>query len=285
MALYYLFIPFLIGISIYFLFYFGNLITYITTHKDLGLSNTLLIINQIWKISGILIVLAIPSICTLLYFRKIKEVFSLILLALVIPVSHLILKRFATLDKHLFLTSIFLSIIIGYAISLTISKYSKIHKVISHKYPYISKAILRFTTTVIVLMFISFYLTFSYQQLTNFEHQWKNTNEIQLFLAQNVNEGNKVITENGAAVILSLYNFIFPPKDIVTFDWIDYSGFQDNQGYFQALDDRYFDFIELDNEFEGKDELKDGIRQRLGTNYSLVYNQNNFEIYKKNELK
>ena len=284
LAIKYFFIPFALGISAYSFIYFGNLMTYIVTHKGLELTYYYSdILKFIWEITGIVIIFTLPSVFVFLYLRKIKEVICLITFAGVIPLSHLILKRYATLDKHLYLTVIFLSVIIGYALAITYSKRKKILSYLSQKQIIANKIFITVFIYLILTTVTSVYIIVSYRQLLALEHEWINTTEVQKYLVQNVKTGDKVLTENGATIALALYNTTFPPKNIVTFDWIDYSGFQDNSGYFQALDDKFFDYIELDNQFEGKGELKDGIRERLNPNYSTVYKKDNIEVYQKNE--
>jgi hypothetical protein len=281
LAISYLYIPFIIGISLYSLSQFNNFLIYITTHRNLGLVPDYgSIINLIWKVTGPLIILSIPLVGLLLYFKKSVEVISLLALASVIPLYHLYLHRYATLDKHLYLTVIFLATIIGYGLcSAFIYKRTNIK---IKKERFINPTIiLKYAAKIAIISFGFIYIINSYQFLLTLEHEWKNSLSLQTFLSQRVKPGDKVLTENGAAVILALYDTIFPPKDIITFDWIDYAGLTDNTGYTQALADKYFDYIELDNQFEGKDELKNSIKTKLISPYILAFKNDDFEIYEK----
>jgi hypothetical protein len=272
MALYYLYIPFVIAGILFAILHLDDLITFITTHQSEGVTTVYTdILGLIWYIAGVVISLSALVSPVILRTQKLKKFAVLFLLALIIPASHLFLRRYATLDKHLFLTIIFLSVFAGYGISRSVLK------VVKSK-----SALLKTATFSLGLLLFLLYPVFSYSKLLALEKTWKNTTKIQNYLKQNVHPGDKILTENGAAVILALYDTVFPPGNIVTFDWIDYAGLQGNAGYFQALDDKYFDYIEMDNEFGSNDELKAGIRKRLEIGYKLVFDQDGFNIYEKN---
>jgi len=269
LAFTYLYALSFLGVALYFYFYRDNLITYILTHNNLGKAEDYLSIpSLIWREAKIPLILLLPAAFMLVKANKTKALVALIALSAIIPVFHLALFRYATLDKHMYLTIIFLSIIAGYGSSLIILSKNKLVAI----------------TAKGLLPLVAFlYLVNSYQVLYDHEHDWKNTASLQSYLRQNVKPGDKVLTEEGGAVIFALYDKVFPPVNIVTFDWIDYSGLKDNRGYLQAITDVYFDYIELDEEFVGNDSLKSEIRQNLSANYSLINKQDSFEIYEKNE--
>jgi hypothetical protein len=224
------------------------------------------IFELIWKITGFIFIISLPSFLILIHYKKLKELLSLIILSLVIPVFHLALNRQQTLNKHLYLTVIFLSVIAAYGISILL--FSKIK---------LTRLITALSFTFVVFL----YIVISQKTLNGLQTQWKNTNDLQIFLRQNVKSGDKVLTENGGAVILSLYDITFPPNNIVTFDWINYSNLSDERGYIQAVRDIYFDYIELDGQFEGENNLGTIIRNEMAKNYRLIYNRNDFEVYGK----
>ena len=241
--------------------------TYIFTHKDLGKAEGLNnIFELIWKITGFIFVISLPSFLILTRYKKSKELVSLIILSLVIPLFHIVLNREQTLNKHLYLTVIFLSVIASYGLSIMLLSANKLTGII----------------TAFTLTFIGFfYIVNSQRTLNELQMQWNNTKDLQVFLRQNVKTGDKILTENGGAVILTLYDITFPPNNIVTFDWINYSNLNDERGYAQAVRDIYFDFIELDGQFEGGNYLGTVIRKEMAENYRLIYNRNDFEVYGK----
>lgn len=266
-AITYLYLPLILGGLFYLFLYRDNLMTYIITHKDLGKAgNYMDLLSLIWEETKILLLLFIPVAFMILSSKRFKGFISLTLLSLAIPLFHLSLLRFATLDKHLYLTVIFLSVLTGYGISLAILNKNKLLSKVT-------KSVLPFL--------IILYLYSSSQVLTRREFEWRNTYVLQNYFKEKIQPGDKVLTEEGGSVILALYDKIFPPTSIVTFDWIDYSGLQNSKGYLQAVSDVYFDYIQLDNIKHDDNPLNREIRKALVSNYSLSYKNDNFEVYEK----
>ncbi len=126
LAITYLYMPFAISTALYFYFYGQNLLTYISTHKNMGGSdNYLSIPSLIWSEVKIPLILFLPSAFLIIQSKKLKVLISLTILSAAIPIFHLVFSRFATLDKHLFLTIIFLSVVVGYGASLATFSASK----------------------------------------------------------------------------------------------------------------------------------------------------------------
>ena len=300
LALAYLYVPFFLGMSIYGLLSINNLMTFIATHRGQGIVEQYQpLFELIWDMSGFTMLMAIPASGLLALLNKTKQTASLCGLAAVIPVFHLTLRRFATLDKHIYLTEIFLSVIIGYATSYLIHRkdsvpfpsfISQLSAKAKLRLPLLSKlsvhnrngGSLLFRS--IVVFCLAFVFAFhSLQTADGLEQGWKNTKGVGYFLSEKVKPGDKVLTENGGALILMLYDKIFPPTNIVTFDWIDYSGITEEQAYVQAIRDGYFDFVEFDGESQTHETLTQILRQEMSGSYSLIYSVNNFEVYEKNE--
>jgi 4-amino-4-deoxy-L-arabinose transferase-like glycosyltransferase len=265
LALIYLFVPFFLGLFLYTIFQSTNLLTYFTTHKDLGLAETgLSILTLIKDSTYYLLVVVLLSIPALIDSGKKKSLLILLLLAATIPFFHLILNRYQTLNKHLYLTILFLSVIAGYGFSILITHKSQIVR-------HLSELVL--VLTAVLFIFDSIYT------VSQLQSAWTNTTDLQKFLSKTVRPKEKVLTENGGATILALYPITFPPKNVTTFDWINYSNLSGDEGYLQAIADVYFDYIELDGQFEGKSGLREKIKDEMANNYHLIYNVNNFEVY------
>lgn len=270
-AIIYLFAPFFLASLVYGLFYWENLMTYIFTHKDLGKTEGGLydILALIWRETYQVFLLSIPAGLLITGFAKARKMLlGIIPLALAVPVFHILLTRFATLDKHLYLVVAFLAVIVGYGIGHVLTSKDRI---------------IGLTTLVALPIISAVYILASLNGVASLEHQWKNTYETQDFLRARIEPGDKVLTEDGATIALALYDIIFPPKSIVTFDWINYSGLETDEGYIRAVREGYFDFIELDGEFEGKDKLREDIKKNMENNYHLVHKLGTFEIYERNQ--
>lgn len=131
MAYAYLYVPFIIASIAYTFFYWSNLMVYINTHKNLGIAEGYdSIVSLIWDEMYILALLAIPNAFLLFTSKKVKQVVSLIVLAAAIPVFHLALHRFSTLDKHLYLSVIFLSVLVGLGLSLAAAEFKGFTKLV-----------------------------------------------------------------------------------------------------------------------------------------------------------
>lgn len=265
----YLYAPFLIAVAIYILFYQENILTFIATHKDQGKTAGLApILSLIWDEVHILLLLFVPSAIGFIASKKTKMLATLSVLSFVIPVFHMALLRYATLDKHLYLTILFLSVIVGYGTSLAISSHNRISKVL---------------IKVGIPIVLAWYLLNAQHILYIREHDWDDNIDTQNYLRENAQLGDKVLTQGGGAIILALYDKIFPPKNIVTFDWIDYSGLVGERGYAQAVTDGYFDFIELNSGVNDTIPLTKIIKDNLSETYYLAYKNNASEIYEKHE--
>lgn len=265
----YLYIPFFLASLLYVVFYHDNIITYVVTHQGQGKADSYFdILSLIWREAQLPIILSLPSAILLTVYKKSKEALGLLILSLVIPLFHLPLLRLATLDKHLYLSVIFISSLAGYGISLIFYSKKKILSV--------------FAKGIIVLLII--FSFFSAQSLLrDKEKEWDNSSDIQKYLRENVKPGDKILTEEGGAIVLSLYDEIFPPKSVTTFDWIDYAGYPGEAGYTQAVSDSYFDYIQLDDNYTGENSLKEKIRKRLTNNYELAFAKGPYLIYEKKD--
>jgi|WetSurMetagenome_2_1015567.scaffolds.fasta_scaffold00374_28 4-amino-4-deoxy-L-arabinose transferase-like glycosyltransferase len=266
LSLIYLYLVFAIAIAIYFLFNFNDLMAYLLTHKDMGKA------ENIWQLFGLInqvagygLLAAIPASTIMLIRKKYKIVLILALFAAIVPIFHLAINRSQTFNKHLYLTVIFSSVIVGYGLSLLILNGNKF---------------IRYTTITLSLVVSLFFLNDSRALSYSLQTEWKDTTRLNQYLKQTIKSGDKILTENGGAVILALHDIIFAPKNITTFDWIDYSKLTGDRGYAQAVDDLYFDYIELDGQAAARGYLETLIRDHMESNYALVYRQDNFEIYK-----
>ncbi len=269
LAVIYLFAPFTIGMFLYFFLHLSNLITFVFTHKNLGtVDDYQSIINLIWSVAKYSLVASVPATVLLFRLKKTKEVLTLLILASLIPVFHISLHRYATLNKHMYLSIVFLSVIIGYGVSALLQN---------------KKRVVKFFAGAFLPLTIFFYVLASYSTLNQLEHEWEDTRVVESFLQKQISPGDKVLTEDGAAIILALYDKVFPPLSVFTFDWIDYSGLKGDAGYIQAMNDSYFNYIELNRDFEGKDALRNRVRDKLTDSYSLIFSEDNFEVYKKND--
>jgi len=260
----YFIIPLAMGLALYALLYSAFLTVFTQTHINEGVSGTARdILTIIWNNTFPAIILSLITAPVLLLTQKARPFFLLFLLALVIPVFHLVLNRVPTLDKHLYLSVAFLSVGIGYSLA------------------WLARNLLPKPIAVLVLPLLIFiYFLSSRPAVSAFEHNWPNTSRLTEYLHGKVNPADRILTETGSAVVLALYDRIYPPTHTVTFDWIDYSGMQGVPGYAKAVQDKYFDYIELDN-LHTDSAISTAIHFNMIANYSLIYSLDGFDIYAK----
>jgi hypothetical protein len=260
----YLLLPLGLGLFLYFLFFTSRLLTFTQTHIDSGTGGTYWdIFRVIWATISPLLIISALTLPILVLAKKTRFTAVFLLLAAVIPVFHLILNRVPTLNKHLYLTVVFLAVPIGYAVSWFSRRYLR-HPLVG----------------IIIPVMLLVFALISLPELNRLEHGWLNTKAIEQYLTQRITPDHRILTENGSALVLALYDKVNPPTHMATFDWIDYSGFKGKEGYTRSVQDQYYDFIELDGQHEDN-ELYSLIHYQLTAKYSLVYDQKPFRIYAK----
>lgn len=222
--------------------------------------STITILSAFWDSTKYALMLGIPTILMGLWWGNRGRIILLVVAASMIPLIHVITHRLATLDKHSFFFIIFMSIIIGHGISALLHK--------KH---------LQLIGTAVLVTLSLFYVQAESKYLYIMEHSWKNTDAMLAVLAEKTEPGNKVLSEEGAATILALYDKT-SPVNVTTFDWMQYQNMMGDEAYVQAVRDSYFDLIELDGQTESFD-LIGKIRAEMKGSYTRIYYDAPFEIY------
>lgn len=187
-----------------------------------------------------------------------------------IVLFHLLAHRISTFDKHIFLSIIFLSLISGVGLSylLELFPYSKV----------------TFLPRLILAAGLLFYTAFSYQSAQAFNSLWTNESEMLDHVAQITHPGDQILTEYGAATMLATYKKDFP-ANVHTFDYFRYGSIEGDPAYEKAVQDGYFDIIELDNESIPKgarnEHLHNLVKKALLLSYQLIYQGDDSTIYRR----
>jgi len=207
----------------------------------------------------------------LLVKGKWKLFFSLLFAAILVLVSHIVTRRaIPSMDKHSFITIVFLSIIAGIGISSFIS----------------SVTIRAAKLLMIIMVFISFifYIGKSYQKAQVYNTQWHNSSASGEYMKKNVKNGDKVLSETGSPIIMDLYDINFP-TNTNTFYWFEYKGNNSIDAYKNAVQDGYFDWIELISNHAGKakdlGKVHKVVVDNMGYNYQLMYSNRISLVYKR----
>ena len=99
-----------------------------------------------------------------------------------------------------------------------------------------------------------------------------------------VKENDLVLAENGPEVILATYDKNFP-LNTTTFDYFLYRNGQDLASYGKAVNDGYFNLIQLKNNegdvAERERSISSQIKEVINKNYKLSYSDEDFSVYKR----
>lgn len=219
------------------------------------------IFGALWSYIHFTLLLAVPAVLAAFLWGKRKATTLLLLSALILPAVHILTHRHATLDKHSFFFVIFISILLGHGIAALLHT--------------------RYVQWIGLPVFVLGAVFYGYGEvraLRILEQEWENTQHMVLFLRDQVQADDRVLFEEGASGILGLYD-ITPPHNVTTFDWFEYRHRTGDLAYVKAVEDKYFQFIELSGKNYYHPRLAEKIRSKLPSRYILVYNHFPFEIY------
>jgi hypothetical protein len=200
-----------------------------------------------------------------------KKLLVLLAAAFWILASHIVTQRAIwTMDKQIFVTVVFLAIISGIGLSYIYNLYSnRLVKAVLFSYFCIS---------------LSIYSYFSFIKAQPYNSLWENSTDSEQYMKGRVRSGDKVLTESGSSLILAMYDKNFP-TNTTTFDWFKYYGYEGLPAYRHAVQDGYFDWIEVMDESILKDvplaKTHKVVVENMDTNYKLVYSNGYGRIYKR----
>ena len=262
-------LPMVIGVLLYGVFGLAPTLTYMQSQLVRERIGFLEIVRLFWEKTSYVWLFYIIGTYGMLLFKQWKLWMMLTISALWILAVHLATFRLATLDKHAFLTIVFLSIVAGIGIGNLILSTTK-------------KTIFAVNVFLWGIVFAGYWFL-SYQDAKNYNTYWANSGEVLSYLSSEVKLGDTILAEVGPAAILSVYEKNHPVYT-TTFDWFEYGKLQGPEAYAQAVQDGYFSYIELE---EGPDrssekvELHNLIQENLADNYNIVYDNNGFLVYKR----
>jgi hypothetical protein len=263
----YFIVPLAIGFGLYALTMIPAFETFVHNQAAPESTTQLDVWNVYWENSRFLIYVSAVGVFGLLVTKQFKLLALLSIAAAWILIVHLATHRSRTFDKHIFLSLGFMSMLAGLGISSLIKlfKFS------------ILKNIAYVATAVMILVFGYF----SYKDLDRYNNAWPNANNMLAYLEHNTQPGDRILTEEGAASILAVYDKNYP-FNMTTFDFFEYGDeASGDKAYTRAVRDGYFDYIELEEHDESWSELRDQVTQNMGDNYTQVYSKDGFIIYKR----
>lgn len=233
----------------------------IATYKDI------ILLTLTYSLS--LIIVWFISLLTVLKTKLLTPFLILTAAALYPLLIHLTTNRLSTLDKHLFLTHAFLAIAcaIGLASGLVQAK---------QKTRRIAQAIIIFS---LLLLAIN-----SIKTSQRFNLLWPNTSKALDYLSLEIQPGDRVLSQTGPPVLLSTFNRNHP-TNTTTFDWFEYRRVDQISAYAAAVGDGYFDYIEILTDSSHvtlrQQQINQSVINNLDNAYTLVYDQDSQQIYKR----
>jgi hypothetical protein len=259
--------PLLAGIFLYLTTYMSSIVSFFNLQFEREKVEYLVIVSSfINYLYPSLILFAVASLGFVLK-KAWKSWFYIIFLAAIPLVFHLASERLISLDKHAFMSLIFLSIGIGIGLD-------KLYSVDSRIFNPLKSAIL--TTGLAIFTVISLNNAGQYNQL------WQNSNNMLHFVENKVKKDDLILAENGPEVILATYNTNFP-LNTTTFDYFDYKKSTDLESYRKAVLDGYFNLIEIETNNDMKTErfnqINDLVLQAVEENYKLAYSDEAYQVY------
>lgn len=253
--------PLLVGLELYFILNFENLVVF-WQEQVAAKDKTSLILSIFLSNVSITFVLASAALIYLFIESRKKIILPLTIFfsPAIILLFHLSSGRAMALEKHaIFAVAAFLAII-GIA----------------------SARILRDSLIIGICLTVALFILLgidSYRRVLNFQASWPNSTQAMQFLKSRVTPSDRILAQEGSATVL-LYDKIIPGQvnTLFSFDYKDLSG---EEAYLEALRDRYFDYIQLDRFSENTKAEADKIRLSLDNNYRLIYHKDQFEIYQR----
>ncbi len=266
----YFLVPFVTILSIHLTFNLKFLYSYFVNQEPLEIRSYGAVIEKFWSefylISPFLTIGSVGMILT-----KNKRQLALLSFATLLPLLfHLVFKNAPSLDKHTFLSVCFAAMISGIGIAGLIELMRK-------------KVLKNFLIGNLVgSVFLFSY--FSYGQVFRYNELWSNTDNLDKFISSVVGDGDKVLAESGASVVLASSGKDFP-TNVVTFDWLQYGNLTGREAYAKATQDGYFNFIQLEDlesaKLERNSKLSSVVFQNMSENYYKIYSKKGFVVYKR----
>ena len=268
----YFLIPIMLVTGVYVTLMLPSIITFGQLQATKETRDTLFILQRIAQVIPYELIAGAIGAVLMLVFRQGKLLVALLLGAVWILLSHFVTGRAVeTMDKHLFVTIVFLAVIagIGAANLITASKYTAVR----------AGMLLAAFALLAMFSFKSYALSQQYNDL------WLHSGDATVFLQSHVKSNETILTETGEPVILSLYETNFP-ANVTTFNWFEYRKKSGTDAYAQAVADGNFHWIELlSDDFANQGsfvDIRKTVKANMKDNYTLVHSSGYSEVYRRN---
>ena len=271
-VLIYFFTPLVLGLTIFTYFRLESFVYYYYTQIDQEFADIRTVLGTFYQFAFPVLPLAAAGAIGLILRKKFITLIAILFFILPVILFQIVTHRIISFDRHVYLPVVFLSILSGVGMTELIS-------VVKSKYlESFVKLCFMFTVLFLGWYYYTFYLHESAPR------PWYDTENLSTFLYHKVQNGDKVLSEIGPHVALDLYD-VNDPTYTYTFDWLEYKNLKGYEAYESAMDDKFFDIIQINGNLHERYKTHKYIAQivysKLNENYSLVYREKEFYVYER----
>ena len=271
-VLIYFFTPLVLGLTIFTYFRLESFVYYYYTQIDQEFADIRTVLGTFYQFAFPVLPLAAAGAIGLILRKKFTTLIAILFFILPVILFQIVTHRIISFDRHVYLPVVFLSILSGVGMTELIS-------VVKSKYlESFVKLCFMFTVLFLGWYYYTFYLHESAPR------PWYDTENLSTFLYHKVQNGDKVLSEIGPHVALDLYD-VNDPTYTYTFDWLEYKNLKGYEAYESAMDDKFFDIIQINGNLHERYKTHKYIAQivysKLNENYSLVYREKEFYVYER----
>ena len=260
---FYFFTPIALLVSVVLLTQFNYLKVFITSQVSREQFNAFEVLVEFFKNTYFVLPYFIIGTVGLVSKKRWRMLIGQTISLSVIILFHVIFGRISALDKHSFLLIFIIAVMSSVGV-----------------YELYRKKLVKYLVIAYALCYVPYNLYLS--QKYNFI--WPNYKTAINYFEDNMTASSKLLSENGSSIILTTYKDL-NQENVVTFDWFENEGLIGKDAYQKAVLDGYFKYIELETDSfskpSGYAELNETVRDSLLGNYSVVLENNDYKVFKR----
>lgn len=258
--LHYFSLPLFLSITLYILVYFSALLEFFSTQLGDPSTTHLDVIVNFLNYSFQILAIALAG-AYVFYKKNTKIIKLLIFLALIPVVVHVLTKNNASSQQHTFLLLIFVFPLAAAFFVHLLNKYGRIG--------YLA-----------IAAFIVFNLYYSYPLVQDSGANWPDSSKAAQVIKSKVNENDLILAEGSDSIYLGIDRKI--SYDNVAGPFVfEYKGLEGIRAYEQAIEDKYFKIVELEDAYFSDEDIKI-IEEKLSQDYKLIFNDHEISVYERN---
>jgi 4-amino-4-deoxy-L-arabinose transferase-like glycosyltransferase len=257
--------------SFYFVLNIGHLQTFFMTQAARDKADALQVVTEFTGYLKLILPFSAVGALGLIIHKQLKLLFALLLSSVMILFFHVVTHRVPTLDKHTFVSVMFLATLAGVGIASLLQHF---------------RSTKRLQPFIIGNLFglLALYSIVSYNDSLAYNAAWTDATGVLAYLSEEAESTDTILTEIGSAAILSTYDKV-KPTQVTTFDWFVYQDLEGEEAYKTAIQDDYFSLMVLETDDQPKSgnnkNLHALIESNLSSHYEKSYKSEKFYVYKR----